>query len=56
MKGNKGKEVAGEGDRLETESQARPLAGDKRNLCLRTWIWEISPVDDAKRLSMARPK
>ena len=30
MKGNKGKEVASEGDRLETESQARPLVGNKR--------------------------
>ena len=30
MKGNKGKEVAGEGDRPEVELQARPLAGEKR--------------------------
>ena len=30
MKGNKGKEVIGEKDRPEAQSQAHPSAGDKR--------------------------
>ena len=30
IKGNKGKEVTGEGARLEVESHAHPSAGDKR--------------------------
>ena len=30
MKGNKGKEVVGDGDRPEAQTQIRPSAGDKR--------------------------
>ena len=30
MKENKGKEVVGEENRLETQPQVRPLAGDKK--------------------------
>ena len=30
MKGNKGKEVVGDGDHLEAQTQIRPSAGDKR--------------------------
>nr|XP_023879960.1 uncharacterized protein LOC111992324 [Quercus suber]XP_023879961.1 uncharacterized protein LOC111992324 [Quercus suber] len=36
MKGNKGKEVAAEGARLEGEPQSRPLAGEKRKTLSRT--------------------
>ena len=56
MKGNKGKEVTSEGARHEVESQVRPSTGIKGRLCPRTWIWKISPVDEARKPGMARTK
>ena len=56
MKENKEKEAIGEESCPEAQSQARSLAGDKRGLYLKTLIWEISPADKAKRLSMGHPK
>ena len=54
MKENKEKEVIGE----ETWLSLKLVhwLGTKRGLYLKTLIWEISPTDEAKRLSTGRPK
>ena len=56
MKGNKGKEVTGEGARHEVESQARPSTGDKRKTLSKNLDLENLPVDEARKPGMARPK
>ena len=57
MKENKEKEVVGEESRPETQAQVHPSAGDKKgSLCLKTWTLATSLADEAKRLSMCRPK
>ena len=63
MKGNKGKEVAGEGDRPEAgdahpkiPSQTRPSAGDKRKSLPKNFDLGSLPAVVTKGLSMCHPK
>ena len=63
MKGNKGKEVAGEGDRPEA-GDARPeihprlvrLLGTRGSPYQKIWIWEVSSAVVTRGLSMCRPR
>ena len=49
IKGNKGKEVTGEGARLEVESQAHPSAGDKRKTLSKNLDLENLPSRRGKK-------